>query len=241
MYIIPAIDLRGGKCVRLIQGDYHRQINYQDNPVKQAQDFIEQGAEWLHIVDLDGAKIGRPVNTPTISAITALGKLNIEVGGGIRTDESVEELLNLGINRVIIGTQAINDFEWFSDITTRFPHKIALGLDARGSHIVTSGWYDEHPKGLIELACEAASLPIAAIIYTDVTRDGMLGGPNLDRTKALIDCVSVPVIASGGVTTAENIKKLASLGAAGVIVGRALYEGTLTLGEAIAAAKSPQE
>jgi phosphoribosylformimino-5-aminoimidazole carboxamide ribotide isomerase len=239
MYIIPAIDLRGGKCVRLIQGDYHRQINYEDNPVKQAEDFIGQGAEWVHIVDLDGAKVGRPVNTATISAIAALGKLKIEVGGGIRTEQDIKKLLDLGIERVIIGTQAVNDFEWFSDMAKRFPDKLSLGLDARGSHVVTAGWGTENPKSLLELAREAARLPIAAIIYTDVTKDGMLAGPNLDRTKVLIRTVPVPVIASGGVTTVEDIKNLASLGTAGAIVGRALYENTLTLLDAINAAKTP--
>jgi phosphoribosylformimino-5-aminoimidazole carboxamide ribotide isomerase len=238
MYIIPAIDLRGGKCVRLIQGDYHRQINYQDNPIKQAEDFISQGAEWLHIVDLDGAKIGRPVNTPTISAIAALGKLKIEVGGGIRTEQGIKMLLDLGIERVIIGTQAVTDFEWFSDMTRQFADRLALGLDAKGSHVVTGGWGTEHPKSLLELASEAARLPIAAIIYTDVTKDGMLAGPNFERTKVLIRTVPVPVVASGGVTTVEDIKKLASIGAAGVIVGRALYEGSMTLQQAINAAKT---
>jgi len=237
MYIVPAIDLRGGKCVRLIQGDYHRQINYQENPVKQAQDFIEQGAEWVHIVDLDGAKVGRPINSPTISAIAALGKLKIEVGGGLRTEQDIKTLLDLGVERVIIGTQAVNDFEWFSDMAKRFPGKVALGLDAKGSHVVTGGWYDEHPKSLLELAREAAVLPIAAIIYTDVAKDGMLAGPNFERTNVLIHTVSVPVVASGGVTTIQDIKKLVSLGAAGAIVGRALYEGTLTLTDAITATK----
>jgi phosphoribosylformimino-5-aminoimidazole carboxamide ribotide isomerase len=247
MYIIPAIDLRGGKCVRLIQGDYHRQINYEDNPLKQAEDFIAQGAQWLHIVDLDGAKVGRPVNTATISAIAALGKparrpagkLKIEVGGGIRTEQDIKKLLDLGIERVIIGTQAVNDFEWFADCATRFADRVALGLDARGSTVVTGGWCNEHPKTLLELAAEAARLPIAAIIYTDVTKDGMLAGPNFERTKILIRTVPVPVVASGGVTTVEDIRKLASIGAAGAIVGRALYEGTLTLADAMNAEKTP--
>jgi phosphoribosylformimino-5-aminoimidazole carboxamide ribotide isomerase len=237
MDIIPAIDLRGGKCVRLIQGDYHRQINYQDNPVKQAQDFIAQGAQWLHIVDLDGAKVGRPVNTATISAIAKLEGLKIEVGGGIRHEQDIKKLIEVGIERVIIGTQAVNDFEWFADCARRFAGRVALGLDAKGSHVVTGGWYDEHPKSLLELAREAAALPIAAIIYTDVTKDGMLAGPNLERTKILIRTIPVPVVASGGVTTVEDIKNLVSIGAAGAIVGRALYEGTLTLTRAIAAAK----
>jgi len=238
MYIVPAIDLRGGKCVRLIQGDYHRQINYEDNPVKQAQIFIDQGAEWVHIVDLDGAKVGRPVNTATISAIATLGKLKIEVGGGLRHEQDIKILLDLGIERVIIGTQAVNDFEWFADMTDRFPEQIALGLDARGSHVVTAGWGVENPKSLLELAAEASRLPIAAIIYTDVTKDGMLAGPNLERTKTLIRTVATPVVASGGVTTVEDIKNLVSINAAGAIIGRALYENTITLPDAIAASKT---
>jgi phosphoribosylformimino-5-aminoimidazole carboxamide ribotide isomerase len=237
MVIIPAIDLRGGKCVRLIQGDYHRQINYEENPVKQAEEFIKQGAVWVHIVDLDGAKVGRPVNTSTIKAIAALGKLKIEVGGGLRSEQDIKTLLDLGVERVIIGTQAVNDFEWFSDLTIQFPARIALGLDAKGSHVVTGGWFDEHPKSLLELASEASGLPIAAIIYTDVTKDGMLAGPNIERTQTIIEAVTVPVIASGGVTTVEDIKKLDQIGAAGAIVGRAIYEGKITLPEAINAAK----
>jgi phosphoribosylformimino-5-aminoimidazole carboxamide ribotide isomerase len=237
MYIVPAIDLRGGKCVRLIQGDYHRQINYEENPVKQAEEFIQQGAQWVHIVDLDGAKIGRPVNTPTISAIAKLGKLKIEVGGGLRAENDIKTLLDLGIERVIIGTQAVTDFEWFTDMTNRFPNKIALGLDARGSHVVTGGWSDEHPKSLLELASEASRMAIAAIIYTDVTKDGMLAGPNIERTQTLIRSVPIPVVASGGVTTVEDIKRLTSIGCAGAIIGRALYEGTITLPNALAATK----
>jgi phosphoribosylformimino-5-aminoimidazole carboxamide ribotide isomerase len=236
MYIIPAIDLRGGKCVRLIQGDYHRQINYQENPVKQAEVFIAQGAQWLHVVDLDGAKVGRPVNTPTISAIAKLGKLKVEVGGGIRTEKDIKLLLDSGIERVIIGTQAVNDFEWFADMTKQFPNRLALGLDAKGTHVVTGGWYDEHPKSLLDLAREASRLAIAAIIYTDVTKDGMMAGPNLERTKILIRSVPVGVVASGGVTTVEDIGNLASIEAAGAIIGRALYEGKITLPEAIEAA-----
>ncbi len=241
MYIIPAIDLRGGKCVRLIQGDYHRQINYSDDPVSQAKDFIRQGALWLHIVDLDGAKVGRPVNTESISAIAELGALRIEVGGGIRTDGAIEKLLGAGVERVIIGTKAVSDFEWFSDVCERFPRQVALGLDARGSHVVTGGWCTEEPKSLLELAVEAANLPIAAIIYTDVTKDGMLAGPNIERTKALIDAVAVPVVASGGVTTVDDIRKLAGIGVDGAIIGRALYEGTITLTDAIAAAKNAKQ
>jgi len=240
MYIIPAIDLRDSKCVRLIQGKYDRQITYQDDPVKQAQEFIAAGSEWLHIVDLDGAKVGRPVNTDTISAIrqdVLAGQLKIEVGGGLRDEESIKRLLDIGVERVIIGTKAVSDFEWFSRMAEKFSGKIVLGLDARGESIATDGWTQDSPQKLLEFAIKAATLPIAAIIYTDITRDGMMTGPNLKRTKALIERVGVPIIASGGVGKIEDIKELAKIGAAAVIIGRSLYEGTLSLCDAINATK----
>jgi len=236
MYIIPAIDLRDGKCVRLIQGEYHRQITYQDDPIKQAKDFGSAGAEWLHIVDLDGAKVGRPVNTDTISAIAKLRQFKIEVGGGLRDESSIKKMLNMGIERVIIGTKAVSDFEWFSQIVNKFSGKIALGLDAKGSKVATHGWTQDSPQNLSEFAIEAAKLPLAAIIYTDITKDGMMTGPNFERTKALAQTVKVPVIASGGVTKISDVKKLAELGIEAVIIGRALYEGTLKLSDAINAA-----
>jgi phosphoribosylformimino-5-aminoimidazole carboxamide ribotide isomerase len=181
MYIIPAIDLRDGKCVRLIQGQYDRQINYEDDPVKQAQEFSLAGAKWLHIVDLDGAKVGRPVNTDTISAIAALEQFTIEVGGGIRDEASIKQLLDIGAERVIIGTKAVSDFEWFSKMAEKFSGKIVLGLDARGPKVATHGWTQDSTTDLLEFATEAAKLPLAAIIYTDITKDGMMTGPNLKR------------------------------------------------------------
>jgi len=237
MYIIPAIDLRGGKCVRLIQGQYDRQINYRDNPVEQAKEFSADGAKWLHIVDLDGAKVGKPVNTDTISAIAALGILNIEVGGGLRDEASIKQLLDIGVNRVIIGTKAVQDFEWFSEMAQKFSGKIVLGLDAKGSKVATHGWTQDSSLTLLEFATEAAKLPLAAIIYTDIAKDGMMSGPNFERTKALVEGVDVPVIASGGVNTVEDIKKLTEFNPEAAIIGRSLYEGTLKLTDAIKAAK----
>lgn len=237
MYIIPAIDLRNGKCVRLIQGDYHRQITYRDDPVRQAKEFSSAGAQWLHIVDLDGAKVGKPVNTDTISAIAALGQLKIEVGGGLRDEASIKQLLDMDAERVIIGTKAVSDFEWFSQMAEKFRGKIVLGLDARGSKVATHAWTKENSQHLLEFATEAAKLPLAAIIYTDITKDGMMSGPNLERTKALAEVVQVPVIASGGVREIADIKKLAKLGIEAVIIGRALYEGTLKLSDAINATR----
>ncbi len=237
MYIIPAIDLRDGKCVRLIQGRYDRQINYEDDPVKQAREFSLAGAKWLHIVDLDGAKLGKPVNTDAISAIAKLGLFKIEVGGGLRNEEAIKELLDIGLERVIIGTKAVSNFEWFSEMAEKFSGKIVLGLDARGSKVATHGWTQDSPHNLLEFAAEAAKLPLAAIIYTDISKDGMMTGPNFERTKALVEAVDVPVVASGGVNTIEDIKKLAEFGPEAVIIGRSLYEGTLKLSDAIKAAE----
>ncbi len=238
MFIIPAIDLIGGKCVRLIQGQYDKKITYNDDPVEQAQDFIAEGAKWLHIVDLDGAKTGRPVNTEAISAIAALGKLKIEVGGGLRDETSIKQLLDMGLERVIIGTKAVSNFGWFCKMAKKFSGKIALGLDARGANVATDGWTKDDSQSVLDFAKKAAELPLTAIIYTDITKDGMMEGPNFERTKALADAVKIPVIASGGVTTLADVRKLKKLGGIeAAIIGRALYEGMLKLSDAIKAAK----
>ncbi len=238
MYVIPAIDLLGGKCVRLIQGQYDRQINYQNDPVRQAEDFSSEGAKWLHIVDLDGAKVGRPANTDAISAIAALEKFKIEVGGGLRDEAAIKQLFDIGVERAIIGTKAVSDFAWFSQMAEKFSGKIVLGLDAKGSTVATHGWTQDSPQQLLEFVTEAAKLPLAAIIYTDITKDGMMTGPNFERTKALIEIVDLPVVASGGVNSIEDIKKLVKLGAEAAIIGRSLYEGTLRLSDAINATKT---
>ncbi len=237
MDVIPAIDLRDGKCVRLIQGQYDRQITYNDDPIEQARQFHAEGAQWLHIVDLDGAKAGRPINTRSITAIAELGVLRTEVGGGIRDEASIRELLDMGVTRVIIGTKAVSDFEWFCDMTHRFKHRLVLGLDARESMLATHGWQESSSQTLLGFAAQADKLPLAAIIYTDISKDGMLTGPNIERTKALAEAVKTPVIASGGVKEAADIVKLKPIRVAGVIVGRSLYEGTLALSDAIAAAQ----
>ncbi len=237
MDVIPAIDLRDGKCVRLIQGQYDRQITYKDDPTEQAREFHADGARWLHIVDLDGAKAGHPVNTQSISAIAQLGLLRIEVGGGLRDEAAIRQLLDMGVTRVIIGTKAVSDVEWFSQMAEKFTGQIVLGLDARGSMVATHGWLEESTQSVLEFAAQADKLPLAAIIYTDIAKDGMLTGPNIERTKALVEAVETPVIASGGVKEAQDIRNLTPIGVAGVIVGRSLYEGTLTLPDALAAAR----
>lgn len=240
MHVIPAIDLLKGECVRLIQGQYHRKIIYRKDPVQQARDFIADGAAWLHIVDLDGAKIGRPVNLESIKAIAALKKPKIEVGGGIRDQAAIESLLDTGIERVVIGTRAVSDFDWFGEMAEKFGTRIVLGLDVRGSRVATHGWTQDSPQLLLEFAAMAAELPIAAIIYTDITKDGMMAGPNFERAKTLIETVKLPVIASGGVRCISDIEKLAQMKAHAVIIGRALYEKQLSLADAIAAAAKPR-
>lgn len=237
MDVIPAIDLRNGQCVRLIQGQYDKQITYKDDPVQQAMEFAGDGAKWLHVVDLDGAKEGHPVNTASIAAIAATCKLKVEVGGGIREETAIQTLLKAGVTRVIIGTKAVQDFAWFGAMARAYPGKLVLGLDARGSNVATHGWLEDSSLQLLDFAKEAAALPLAAIIYTDISRDGMLTGPNIERTQALAQAVDLPVIASGGVSKAEDIKRVAAAKPiAGVIVGRSLYEGTLTLTDALDAA-----
>jgi phosphoribosylformimino-5-aminoimidazole carboxamide ribotide isomerase len=237
MDVIPAIDLRDGKVVRLIQGQYDKQITYKDDPAEQARQFHADGARWLHIVDLDGAKAGRPVNTATIETIARLGLLKIEVGGGLRDESSIAQLLDMGVTRVIIGTKAVSDFDWFSRMAEKFAGRVVLGLDARGSMVATHGWLEDSRQTVLEFAARADELPLAAIIYTDIARDGMLTGPNIERTQALAQAVKTPVVASGGVKEVDDIRKLNPIGVAGVIVGRSLYEGTLTLPDAIAAAR----
>jgi phosphoribosylformimino-5-aminoimidazole carboxamide ribotide isomerase len=234
MIILPAIDLRDGKCVRLIQGQYDSQITYKDDPAAQAAEFEADGATWLHVVDLDGAKEGRPVNTKSIEAIVKQTGLHVEVGGGLRDEDAIKTLLDMGVKRVIIGTKAVSDYAWFSKMALAFEGQVVLGLDARGAHVSTHGWLEDSQLTILDFAKKAASLPLAAIIYTDISKDGMLCGPNIERTQAVAESVDVPVIASGGVSKIEDIQDLLKVPIIhGVIAGRSLYEGTLDLKETI--------
>jgi len=237
MDILPAIDLIGGKCVRLVQGQYDRQITYKDDPVAQAAEFAAAGAAWLHIVDLDGAKEGRCVNAPVVAAIARqMPTLKIELGGGIRNETAIAAMLEAGVTRLILGSSAIKQFGWFGDMARKYPDRLVLGLDARGASLATEGWLEQGGLDVFEFAKQAADLPIAAIVYTDISKDGMLAGPNLERTGQLVQAVDVPIVAAGGVTTVEDIQNLKSVGVAGAIIGRALYEGSITLQAALVAA-----
>ncbi|MCF7957734.1 MAG: 1-(5-phosphoribosyl)-5-[(5-phosphoribosylamino)methylideneamino]imidazole-4-carboxamide isomerase [Phycisphaerae bacterium] len=233
MIILPAIDLRDGKCVRLLQGDYDRQINYGDNPAAQAMAFQQQGAKWLHVVDLDGALHGKMHNRDVIETIVKTTDLKVEVGGGIRQDDVVADLLNAGVTQVVIGTRAMEDLDWFKQLVLRHPGQIVLGLDARDGRIATRGWTETGKMTVAEMAIIVNDWPLAAIVYTDIACDGMLTGPNIESTRTLAESCSVPVIASGGVGKLQDIIDLAPLPIKGTIVGRALYEKKFTLKQAL--------
>jgi phosphoribosylformimino-5-aminoimidazole carboxamide ribotide isomerase len=239
MDILPAIDLREGRCVRLLQGDYARQINYRDDPVAQAREFEQQGAKWLHVVDLDGAKAGGQYNLAVLRAIRQATRLHIEIGGGIRSEDTVRLLLGEGINRVIIGTRALEDLAWFGELAARYAGRIVLGLDARDGKVATHGWTLTSEITVADMARTVNDWPLAAIVYTDIARDGMLAGPNVEATGRLAETCRVPIIASGGVGSLADIEQLARLPLAGIIVGRALYENAFTLAQALAVVGQP--
>lgn len=237
MQVWPAIDLRGGKCVRLRQGDYGRETVFGDDPAAVARHWAELGAEHLHLVDLDGARQGSPGNLPAIEAILQAVDLSCELGGGIRSEQTIRLGLELGLSRLVIGTLAIKEPDWFRRMCRTYPGKLALGIDARDGRVATDGWLQTSELSAVDLARQFAGEPIAAIIYTDIATDGMMAGPNVPAMAAMQAAVDVPVIASGGVTTRDDVVRLAAAGMAGCIIGRALYEGTLTLPEAIEASR----
>jgi phosphoribosylformimino-5-aminoimidazole carboxamide ribotide isomerase len=234
MQVIPAIDLRGGRCVRLVQGDYDRETIFGDDPAEMAARWVAEGATRLHLVDLDGAKAGRPVNVDAVRSILAsVGDVPCQIGGGIRDDETADEWLRAGIERVIVGTQALKDPAWFRALVEKHPRRVVLGLDARDGRVATDGWLDVSNVVAVSLAEQFDDLPLAAVVYTDIARDGMLDGPNLAATGALAARLKAPVIASGGVGSLADLARLATLPIAGCIVGRALYEGRFTLRDAL--------
>lgn len=242
--LIPAIDLRNGQVVRLRRGDYNQQTTYEVDPVDVAKKFEDAGCKWLHIVDLDGAKEGRPLNLGIIEKIVRATKLHVEVGGGIRTEESMEYVLAIGAQRLILGTRALADMAWFETMVhdARFRNRLVLGLDARDGLVSTHGWTqtaDDLPKA-VDIAHDVDNWPLAAIIYTDITRDGMLLGPNLKATARLARvCKNVPIVHSGGVKSLADITNLKGLPIFGIIVGKAIYEGTLDVADAVKELASP--
>jgi len=244
MQILPAIDIRGGKCVRLRQGDYDRETIFGDDPVTVARDWADQGAERIHLVDLDGAKAGEPVNHEIVARIVDAVDVPCQVGGGLRDDAAIEMMLDsVGIDRIIIGTQALKQPEWFAAAARNWPHRIALGIDARDSMVATEGWLDVSQTSVFDLAEQYLQLPIAALIYTNIANDGMMRGidPRTVADLGKLADLGLPTIASGGVTTLEDVRQLARQSQdhaklVGAIIGRALYEGTMTVADAVAAA-----
>lgn len=237
MEIWPAIDLIGGRCVRLEQGDYQRETVFSDDPAAMARSFEQQGAKHLHLVDLDGAKAGKPCNTEVIRKIVETVDMQCEVGGGIRDEDAIVTLLDAGLSRVVLGTAALKQPAWFREMCAKYPQRLALGIDARNGFVATEGWLETSETDAIEMARQFAGVPLAAIIYTDIATDGMLQGPNTTAMAQMQRAVDVPVVASGGVTTVDDVASLTQAGLAGAIIGRALYEGTISLPGALEAAK----
>ncbi len=237
MIVIPAIDLKEGRCVRLEQGLMERDTVFNDNPAAQALEWQNQGAELLHIVDLDGAFAGEPKNRAAIEAIVGAINIPTQLGGGIRDLATVEAYLSLGVGRVILGTAAQRNPELVKEACAKFPGRIVVGIDAKAGMVAVQGWAEVTGVTAVELAKQFEGYGVAAIIYTDIARDGMLQGPNLEATKALAEAISIPVIASGGVSTLkdiENLMAIESSGVTGVITGKAVYTGAIKLAEAIA-------
>ncbi len=236
MQIWPAIDLRGGRCVRLIQGDYNRETVYGEDPVRMAAQWAAEGAKFLHIVDLDGARNGHPVNGEAINAIVRDTNLVCEVGGGVRDEITIEQLLEIGVSRVIVGTEALKNPDWFGAMCGKYPDTLVLGIDAKEGLVATDGWLEVSDCSATALASQFQDMPLAAVIYTDIGTDGMLAGPNFAAIGQMQEVFRGPVIASGGICSEGDIRQLAEIPVAGCIVGKALYEGRLSMAAALAAA-----
>lgn len=241
MEILPAIDLRGGRCVRLRQGDYARETVFSDDPAEVARRFEAAGATRLHLVDLDGAKAGRPVNVELIRSIVRAVRIPCELGGGLRDEAALKLMLDdVGIERAIIGTQALKQPDWFRAMTQTYPNRLALGLDARNGFVATAGWLDTSETAALDLAHQFVGLNVAAVVYTNIANDGMMQGVDDETIRqmlALAD-LGLPIIASGGVTTLKDVQVLAAAARRqpnliGVIIGRAIYEGAISVADAV--------
>jgi phosphoribosylformimino-5-aminoimidazole carboxamide ribotide isomerase len=229
MILFPAIDIRGGKCVRLIQGDYSQEIIYNDSPTAMAKEWEEQGAAYIHVVDLDGAKTGDSLNKEAIQAIAGSVSIPVQVGGGIRSMEIIEAHIAAGVSRVIIGTAAIQDQQFLRDAVTKYGDKIAVSIDARNGFVATDGWTKTSDVKAVDLLKELETIGVKTVVYTDILKDGMLQGPNFVELEMMDRASSIDIIASGGVSTEEDIVQLRELNLYGAIIGKALYEGKLSL------------
>ena len=238
MEVIPAIDLLDGKCVRLYQGDYNQASIFNDNPVEVARQWEKEGATRLHVVDLDGAKAGKSVNLKVIEAIAKAISIPVQVGGGLRDRAGVSRLLDTGVQRAILGTIAVEKPELVTQLCQEFPEQIIVGIDARNGKVATRGWLETSEIVAVDLAHRMAQQGAAAVIYTDIHRDGTLSGPNMEALRELAESIAIPVIASGGVSSLTDLLSLSgleSIGVTGAIVGRAIYTGDVSLKEAVRA------
>ncbi|MCD5390450.1 1-(5-phosphoribosyl)-5-[(5-phosphoribosylamino)methylideneamino]imidazole-4-carboxamide isomerase [candidate division NPL-UPA2 bacterium] len=239
MLIIPAIDIRGGRVVRLVQGDFHQETVYHDDPVKVAKRWEGEGARLLHIVDLDGAREGEPVNLELVGKIASEVDIPIQMGGGVRSLETVREVLSKGIRRVILGTQASAAPDLVREACQEFGKRVAIGIDVKDGLVAVRGWTELTSKEAVTLAREMENLEVRTIIFTDVRRDGMLTGPGVKSLEEILQGTNVSLIASGGISSLEDVRRLKRLereGLEGIIIGKALYEGRIEFGEAIAVA-----
>ena len=231
MLIYPAIDLLGGRCVRLRQGDYAQETVFSDDPAAVAREWVRQGADRLHVVDLDGAKSREPVNGATIQRIVEAAGVPVQLGGGIRSEEHLQLVFGWGVRWAVLGSKALHDPEWVKRMAYEYPDRIVLGLDARAGFVATEGWLETSTTKATDLAKLVEDAPLAAVVYTDIAKDGMMAGPNFEALQEMRAATKLPVIASGGVTTLDQANRLAEAGTYAAIVGRALYEGTVTLQE----------
>jgi phosphoribosylformimino-5-aminoimidazole carboxamide ribotide isomerase len=229
MRIYPAIDLRDGKCVRLRQGDYSRETVFSDDPTAVARRWVELGADRLHVVDLDGARTGKPVNGTLIRKIVEAAGVPVQLGGGLRTEEHLAAAFDAGIRWAVLGTRALSDPAFARESATKYPKRIVLGIDAKEGFVATDGWLNVSRVKAISLAQQLGDRNLAAIVYTDIATDGMMAGPNLAALAEMQAAVDTPIIASGGICTVQHVRELTEAGLAGCIIGRALYEGSLDL------------
>lgn len=237
MIVYPAIDIRGGRCVRLVEGDFSRETAYDADPVVAAERWVAAGAEWLHVVDLDGALEGTPINGSVVARIRAAVEVSIQLGGGMRLLTDVATALGAGVDRVALGTVALRDPELVISAVERWGDRVAVALDARDGRLATDGWLGQTDSRAVEVAERLARAGVKHFIFTDISRDGTLSGPNLDSLRELVETVDADMIASGGIAALDDIRAVAEAGATGVIVGRALYDGRIDLAEAIAWAR----
>ncbi|MBF7096110.1 1-(5-phosphoribosyl)-5-[(5-phosphoribosylamino)methylideneamino]imidazole-4-carboxamide isomerase [Alkalibacter mobilis] len=231
MIVLPAIDIKNGKCVRLKQGLIDQETAYYDDPVFVAKMWEEKGAKYLHVVDLDGAFTGQQTNMDLVKNIVESIKIPVEIGGGIRTLETVEKYLESGVDRVILGTSAVENIDFVRDLCEKFPGKIAVSVDAKGDYVAIKGWVETSDTKVMPFCESLKNAGVKTIVYTDISRDGMLSGPNLEMLDLLNKSLGIDIIASGGVASIKNIEDLSNLGLYGAITGKALYEGTLTMEE----------